>query len=95
MEIYAKNLKLIREKLGLSVAKFANKLEMPAPTLTGYERGERTPSAKLFIQLYQILNVNLNWFITGKGEMFNNTATSEDIITKKVEQILQNKGLIK
>jgi len=94
MEIYAQNLKIIRENLGLSVAKFAQKLEMPAPTLTGYELGKRTPSIKLLIQLYTKLNVNLNWFVTGEGEMFNNTAQNEDL-TQKIEQILKNKGLIK
>lgn len=68
--MYAENLKNIRKSLRLSVAKFAELLEMSASTLTGYERSERTPSWQLFAQLYKKANVNLNWLLTGEGEMF-------------------------
>jgi transcriptional regulator with XRE-family HTH domain len=64
------NLKKLRQELGLSVAKLSEKIDIPAMTLTNYERGERTPSAQLFIQLNKKLNVNLNWFVSGEGEMF-------------------------
>lgn len=70
--MFAENLKKIRQSLGLSVAKFADKLEMSASTLTGYERGERTPSLNLFTQLCTKANVNINWVVSGKGEMFIN-----------------------
>ena len=90
------NLKKIRKKLGLSVAKLSDKLEIPAMTLTNYERGDRTPSAQLFIQMNKKLNVNLNWFVTGEGEMFNppKYEAVEDSLTMKVEEILKKKGLI-
>lgn len=68
--MFAGNLKKVRQELGLSVAKFAEKLEMSASTLTGYERGERTPSWNLFTQLSIKSCVNMNWFVTGQGEMF-------------------------
>ena len=90
------NLKKVRKKLGLSVAKLSDKLEIPAMTLTNYERGDRTPSAQLFIQMNKKLNVNLNWFVTGEGEMFNPPKFEdvEDSLTLKVEEILKKKGLI-
>ena len=99
--MYANNLKQIRKSLNLSVAKFAQKLEMSANTLTGYERGVRTPSVSLFIQLYKKLNVNLNWFVSGEGEMFNSQNTiniNNDMkfyIRNEVKQILSEEGLIK
>ncbi|MCD8378436.1 MAG: helix-turn-helix domain-containing protein [Candidatus Gastranaerophilales bacterium] len=65
------NLKKIRTELGLSVAKFADKLEMSANTITNYEQNRREPSLNLFVQLNKKLNVNLNWFVSGEGEMFN------------------------
>lgn len=91
------NLKKIRKELGLSVAKLSEKLEIPAMTLTNYERGDRTPSAQLFIQLNKKLNINLNWFCTGEGEMFNtpNYEDVQDEFEKKVEEILKKKGLVK
>ncbi len=97
--MYKENLKKIRTKLGLSVAKFAAELEMPQSTLTGYERGIRTPSVLLCTQLYKKLNVNLNWFISGEGEMFNHKITdyekTKTDILEEVKTLLKNEGLIK
>ena len=91
----AENLKKIRQELGLSVAKFADKLEMSASTLTGYERNERTPSVNLFTQLYKKANVNLNWFISGEGQMFNPPIEQvEKKLTQIVDERLKKYGLI-
>lgn len=95
--MYAENLKKIRQTLGLSVAKFAEKLEMSASTLTGYERGERTPSWQLFTQLYKKANVNMNWYVSGDGEVFNAPKFEqvEGNLTQMVEDILRKNNLIK
>ena len=95
--MFAKNLKKVRQALGLSVAKFADKLEMSASTLTGYERGERTPSWNLLTQLYIKANVNMNWFISGDGEMFNPQSFEQvkDDLVLKVREILRSEGVIK
>ena len=95
--MFAKNLKKVRQTLGLSVAKFADKLEMSASTLTGYERGERTPSWNLFTQLYIKANVNMNWFISGDGEMFNPPPFEQvkDDLVLRVREILRSEGIIK
>ena len=97
VKMYAQNLKKIREKLGLSVAKLAKQLEMPASTLTNYEYEKREPSYTLFVQMSKNLNINLNWFVSGKGEMFNAPEFEqvEDELTLKVEAILKKNGLIK
>lgn len=80
--MYIENLKLLRKELGLSVAKFSDKLGMSASTLTGYERGERTPSVNLFTQLYLKLAVNLNWFVSGKGAMFEEICENSHILVQ-------------
>ncbi len=102
--MYAENLKKIRKELDLSVAKFSAKIGIPAPTLTCYERKERVPSINLCIQLHKKLNVNLNWFISGEGEMFNSSNTTaapinveqlkQDLLLE-VRHLLQNEGVIK
>ncbi len=94
--MYADNLKKVRNKMGLSVAKFADLLEIPARTITGYERRERTPSFQLFAQLNIKANVNLNWFVTGKGEMFNAPKYDDvkDDLKIKVLDILKEQGLL-
>lgn len=94
--MYAKNLKLLRKALNLSVEKLSKKLDIPASTLWGYEGEKKIPSIKLCIQLYRVLNVNLNWFVSGKGEMFNASTYEqvEDELTQKVEAILRKNGLM-
>ena len=96
------NLKKIREELGLTMTKFSEKLEIPAMTLIHYERGDRTPSAQLFIQLNKKLNINLNWLVSGKGKMFNSTNSVieqsneelENTIYKIMLRILKNHKII-
>ena len=94
--MYAENLKKLRKKMGLSVAKMADKLAMSASTLTAYEREERTPSWQLFTQLYLNANVNLNWFVSGEGQMFNAPKFEdvEDVMEAKVMAILKKQGVI-
>ena len=94
--MYAENLKKIRQALGLSVAKFADKLEMSANTLTNYEQSRREPSYNLFVQLDKKLNINLNWFVTGTGEMFNNQqppATNNEL-EQEVVRVMKKYGVI-
>jgi transcriptional regulator with XRE-family HTH domain len=95
--MYAENLKKIRLELGLSVAKFAEKLEMSANTLTNYEQSRREPSYNLFVQLNKKLNVNLNWFVSGHGNMFNAPQFEQvkDNLAIEVRKILKEEGLIK
>lgn len=69
--MFAENLKQIRKEKKLSVAKMAEMLEIPARTITSYERDERTPSIDFAEKLYKIFNVNSNWFVSGEGNMFN------------------------
>lgn len=95
--MYANNLKLLRKALNLSVEKLSQRLDIPASTLWGYEGGKKIPSIKLCIRLYRVLNVNLNWLVSGKGEMFNAPTYEqvEDELTQKVEAILRKNGLMK
>lgn len=69
--MYATNLKKLRQYLNLSTSELSKKLQIPSRTLAAYERKERTPSIELTIQLRQKLGVDINWFLTGVGEMFS------------------------
>lgn len=106
--MYSKNIKLLRKELRYSIEEMANILEMPPRTLGGYERGERVPSADFVAQLCKKLNVNANWFLTSKGEMFNGQnpisgafSPSEFVILNKndlvstVREILIAEGVLK
>ena len=95
--MYAENLKKIRKKYGLSIAKFAEKIDIPARTITVYERNESAPSWKLFVNLHDKANINLNWFVSGEGNMFNAPKFEEveNEMELKVIEILKKQGLVK
>ncbi len=95
--MYQERIKEIRTKLNLSVAKLADKIGIPARTITGYERGERTPSMEFLASLSTILNVNANWFVTGEGEIFNPPKFEQvqNELALEVRKILREEGLIK
>ncbi len=95
--MYKERIKEIRSKLNLSVAKMADKMNIPSRTFVSYESDGRVPSLEFLAQMCKIFNVNANWFLTGQGEMFNAPKYEDvkDDFRLQVEQILKEKGLIK
>jgi len=89
--MYSKRLKEIRQELDLSIAKMAKKLDMSASTLTSYERGDRTPSLDLLSRLYITFKVSADWFVSGEGQMFNESAQQDEQLKKLVAQIVDKK----
>lgn len=67
--MYVKRIKEIREALGLSVPKLSERINIKSRTIVSYEAG-RVPSLEFLAQLHKVYKVNLNWFVSGKGEMF-------------------------
>ena len=82
-------LKIIRKKLGYkSREKFANRLNIPFTTLRAYEQGtiENIPHSFL-LMLLDNFDVNINWLMTGKGEMFIKP------ITSNTQEVDNNSGI--
>jgi transcriptional regulator with XRE-family HTH domain len=63
-------IKTLRTNLGLSQESFGAKLNIPGHQISKYERGEITPASSALLKLNEAYNVNLNWLLTGTGEMF-------------------------
>ena len=97
--MYVKRIKELRESLGLSVPKLAERINIKARTIVSYEAG-RIPSLEFAAQLYKVYNVNLNWFVSGKGEMFNgqdktdHTGIDEAQFKKLFKQCMKEEGFI-
>lgn len=71
-----KRLKMVRESTGESQAKFAVHLGMKQQTYANYELpGKIIPDA-LKEQLWKMLGIDLNWLVTGNGDMFLDGSTS-------------------
>ncbi|MFW9872548.1 MAG: helix-turn-helix domain-containing protein [Candidatus Thorarchaeota archaeon] len=63
-------IKYLREFLHLSQDQFAKKVGTHKQTISKYERGEQFPKVNMLNPWVDIFNVNLNWLLTGQGEMF-------------------------
>ena len=92
MAMYAEKIKELRKKLGLSVPKLAERIGIPARTIVSYESG-RTPSLDFVAQLCNIFDIDANWFVSGKGEMFikKQPVDLKEQIRQTVEEMLEER----
>jgi len=63
-------LKKVRTKLGLNQSQMADNLGIKQGGWSHYEKNRRKPDIEILIQLVLKHNVNINWLLTGKGDMF-------------------------
>jgi len=79
-----KRLKLVRLALGKNVTDFADMLEIKQGSLSDIEglKKEVGVSKAIRAKLFEKLNVNKQWFETGKGDMF--CSTIQDQLLKGV-----------
>ncbi|AWW34588.1 XRE family transcriptional regulator [Mannheimia varigena] len=80
-------LREVMECEGLNIKAFAELLDMPYRTLQNYLLNERDPSVDALIKVSDILNVDLNWLMRGKGEMFR-SSTNENELNEKEKQLV-------
>jgi len=62
--------KKLRERLKLSQQNFARQLNITQQTYSLIEKDKHLPNVKIILILSDNFNVNLNWLISGKGNMF-------------------------
>lgn len=99
--MYAENLKKLRYELRMSAQKLADATGISLITMQNYELAKREPKYSFLYQLLTYYNVNINWLMTGKGNMFitdeheNKGATiTEARIKELFNEYMKEKGLI-
>ena len=70
MERLASRLKKIRAKLDLNQKDFADSIATTQAAISRYEKGLRLPTADFLHKICEIHKINMNWFLSGTGEMF-------------------------
>lgn len=65
----------IRQEQGLTILDLSKKIGIPDRTISNYERGERKPSVEYLTLLYEHLDANPEWLLSGNGEMFTDKST--------------------
>lgn len=75
-------LKNLRETLELTQKEFGEKLNLSSSQISSYESGHRCITERTLNDIYRIFRVNKDWMIEGKGNMFIDVDTVEDLSTK-------------
>lgn len=74
---YSERIVCLRTSLQMTIAQFSRDLSVPRSTLVGWENGKSVP-IEMLKTLETKYKVNIDWFLTGKGEMFlSNDADSD------------------
>ena len=66
----ADRIKQIRETKGLSQKEFAETLNTALTRISEYERDKVKPTTEILTKLAEIHKININWLLTGTGNMF-------------------------
>ena len=94
--MFGERLKKIRKHFNFTQEQMACELDFPVRTYASYEREENNPPYSMLLLLLEKYDVNLNWFISGNGKMFN-APKYEDVensVESVVLEILKEKGVI-
>lgn len=74
-----KRVKELKKNLKITSRELAEAIDIPVRTIGSYERNEALPGPKFLNALFEKYHVNINWLITGKGEMFTSSKTEVDL----------------
>lgn len=102
MSNFSERFKEVRTRLGLTQVEIANALNFDQKNISHWERGRNEPSSKALKAFCDKYSVNLNWLLTGQGEMFFSPSTSGgepinptiiraiDKLTRELQGVKQN-----
>ena len=84
-----KRLREFRTIKRLTASEVAKKLDIPTRTVGSYERGEVLPGTKFYDLMIQKYDINVNWLISGIGNMFlsETIMQNDDSISKLQKEI--------
>lgn len=96
MSDISNRIKLIRKEKNLTQTDFGKLIGVTKQAISNIEGGYSNPSLELLSQLFKNFYVNLNWLITGEGEMFNTQqpSVSDDELEQKVVEVMKKFGVI-
>lgn len=70
LQNFGARLKVVRRELNLNPAQISEILSVEKNSYYKYEDGSRFPQPEILATMITYLNVNVNYLITGEGEMF-------------------------
>ena len=86
-----RRIKELREKLGLKQAEFADYVGISQGSLSRIEKGTQKADKTLILAICNVFRVNIDWLLTGEGDMFVKKEEEPMIISGGIGNI-QTKG---
>lgn len=87
MESIGKRVKEIRLQKKLTHTDIHKQCGIASGALSMIENGKRVPSAIILYRIAEVLNVSVDWLITGKSTNSKNTLESEEILLKLFREL--------
>ena len=78
----------LREKCGLSQSDVAKRLNIASVNISGYERGERSPSVSTLLRLSYIYNCSVDYLLGKKQEDHSRVTIDITELTKEQRKII-------
>lgn len=85
----AERLKSFRIHVGLNVADFAELLEKGTPAIYAIEQGRVFPQIDDLAKLQRLYGLNLNWIVSGNGNMILNE-NKKDFDKGSIKEMINN-----
>jgi len=83
----ASRIKTVRKALGISQRAFCKGIYLSHSFYAKIETGERNPNERVYELISNKYNVNKDWLITGKGDMFS--AAPPDVELNQLVEIIR------
>lgn len=90
-ENFQERLVKFRKTITSNASAFARSVNLSQPVYANYENGKRRPAFEILQKIAEVHNVNLNWLLTGEGEMLN-LVPSLKIRKEERKTVLKNFG---
>lgn len=79
----------MRKKLGINKSQLASYIQSTPSIIGEIESGKREPSKNILMKLLSKYNVNINWILSGEGEMFIENST----IGIHIKEVVNNQNI--
>lgn len=96
MKNLGSRIKLLRKHLGKSQEEFANVLGLTKQAISNMENSKSAPSPAVLYKLHTEFDVNLNYIITGLGDLYSSSKGAnalKETLLKEFEAMLSARGI--
>ncbi len=88
MQETGQRLKLFRNSQNITIGELSEKTGLSKGMISETETGKNKPSPNLMLALLKVYSLNLNWLLTGHGEMFVPGKKDYGYLNEEIHELL-------